>query len=185
MADIQYYERIIKTENTTKKVLPKILMIGAYIVILSIWFVIAVRYSINAAMIMLIPLSILTAVLLTWKYTSVEYEYSFTAGIFTFSKIYGKSKRKPIFEGDLKKLISVTAYSESNVDSIDAHTVINATPSACPNPCVCIFEENERKTCIIIDCDAMTAKILRFFKVSAVDRSVFYKIKRTVEDNDA
>ncbi len=178
MADIQYYERVIKAETGKRRLLPKLVAISAYAVILSIWFVIAVRVGLTASVLMLVPLSILTAVLLTWKYTAVEYEYSFTAGILTFSKIYGKSKRKSVFEADLRNLISVVPYDERSMDSVDARTVINAIPNeACQNPCICVFEENEKRTCIIIDCDNMSAKIFKFFKPSATDRRIFDRIK--------
>ena len=186
MADINYYERVIKAQKKTTKLLPKLIMLFIYAVILSIWFVIAMRYSITASMLVLIPLSILTIVLLTWKYTSVDYEYSFTAGIFTFSKIYGSAKRKQIFEGELKNVCSVTPYNESELSSITVDTIVNAIPEgACPNPCICIFEENEKKVCVLLDCDEMSAKIFRFFKPSATDKAVWDRIKKQPEVQNA
>ena len=179
MANIQYYERILKTEKTSKKLLPKLLAIGFYAIILSVWFIIMIRVGLTASVVMLIPLSILTAVLLTWKYTSVEYEYSFIGGILTISKIYGKTKRKAIFEAELNTLISAIPYHSEAVESVRAQNVINAIPNKeCPNPCVCVFEENEKRTCVIMDCDELTAKILKFFKPSAADRRIFEGIKK-------
>ena len=172
MADIQYYERVLK-KNEPKK---KALMIGIYIVILSVWFVISVRYGLNAAIILLIPISILIAVLLSWKYTCVEYEYSFAAGSFTFSKIYGKSKRKTVFSADIKSMTLAKPYDPDRMP--DCHKFINAIPeNTSPNPCVCVFDVDESKTCILIDCDAMSVKILRFFNASATDRAILKRIE--------
>ena len=187
MADIQYYERVIKAQEGGKRFLPRAVAICGYIFILTLWLVIAVRVGISASLLMLIPLSVLTAVWLTWKYTSIEYEYSFTAGIFTFSKIYGKTKRKTVFEADLKTLVSAVPYDERAVETSNARSVINAiVTESCPNPCVCIFEENDKRTCVILDCDEMSARILRFFKPSATDRRIFeHTKKQNTEVSDA
>ncbi len=167
MADIQYYERVQKSKEPKKKAL----MIGIYAIILSIWFVICIRFTINAAIIVLIPLSIFIAVLLTWKYTCVEYEYSFTAGTFTFSKIYGRSKRKTIFSQDLKLLTLAKPYKRE--EALDYGEFINAIPNGnAQSPCICIFVVDEKRTSVLLDCDEMTAKILKFFNHTATSREL-------------
>ena len=171
MADIHYYERVIKSKEPKRKAL----MIGIYAFILSVWFVICVRLSISAEIVALIPLSIIIAVLLTWKYTSVEYEYSFTAGAFTFSKIYGKSKRKTVFTGDLKTLALAKPYDAQRDVNLKYDELITALPKAkagANNICVCIFDIDERKTCVLIDCDQLTAKILYHYNHTATSREL-------------
>ncbi|MBO7311035.1 MAG: hypothetical protein J6U86_06560 [Clostridia bacterium] len=169
MADIQYYERAIKSKEPKRKAL----MIGIYAIVLSAWFVICVRFSISAEIVMLIPLSILATVALTWKYTSVEYEYSFTAGIFTFSKIYGKSKRKTVFSGDLKALTLAKPYDAQRDVNLKYDELINAIPkSGANNICLCIFDIDERKTCVLIEYDQLTAKILYHFNHTATSREL-------------
>ncbi len=178
MADIQYYERVLKKKEPKGKAL----LIALYLVILSIWFIVAVRYTLNAAIILLIPLSILIAVLLTWKYTCIEYEYSFTAGTFTFSKIYGKSNRKTVFSAELTALETVKPYSADKAITEEYSKFINAVPGqSAQNPCSCIFNIDDKKICVLIDCDETSSKILKFFKASAVDRDVF-KLAKT-DDN--
>ena len=173
MADVQYYERVLKK----KAIKRKLLLIGVYVIILSIWFVVAIRYTLNAAIIILAPLSILIAVLLTWKYASVEYEYSFSAGTFTFSKIYGRSKRKTVFSADIKSIALAKPYDADRDAGLDYSEFINAIPcSASPNPCICIFDVDEKRTCVLIDCDDRSARILRFFNPSSVDRDILKKL---------
>ncbi len=168
MADIQYYERVLKAQKVSTKLWQKVMMIGIYLLLLTVWLIIIVRVGISASLLMLIPLSVITVVLLTWKYTSVEYEYSFAAGHFTFSRIYGSSKRKAIYDTELTNLVAFTAYSEKAADSLNVHKIINAIPDAtAQNPVICTFEENEQRTAVILDCDEMTLKILKFFKGSA------------------
>lgn len=180
MADIQYYERILKKKEPRGKAL----LITAYIVMLSVWFVIAIRYALTAAIILMIPLSIFIAVILTWKYTCVEYEYSFAAGTFTFSKIYGKSKRKACFSADLCSLVYAKPYDAERDGNADYSKFINAIPaSTAQNPCVCIFDIDDEKTCILFDCDEMSAKILKFFKASAVDRELIKRASANFDGN--
>lgn len=184
MADIQHYERVIKKQKGVITV--RILWILAYIFILSLWIVISAKVGFSIAIIPLAVLSVVIAVLMTWKYTKIEYEYSFIAGTFTFSKIYGSKKRKAVFEADLKTLISAIPYSDgSKIPSKGEYTIINAIPDgSSQNPCVCLFEDsNSKKHCIIIDCDQMTLRIMRFFKVSAIDRNLSRLIEK--ENSDA
>lgn len=180
MADIQYYERVLKKKETKGKAL----LIALYVLILSVWFVVAIRYMLNAAIILMIPLSILIAVLLTWKYTCVEYEYSFAAGTFTLSKIYGKSKRKTVFAADIKSLILVKPHDPLRDTHLEYSEFINAIPSkVSQNPCICVFEVDEKRTCVLMDCDEMSAKIFRFFNASAVDRDIFKRTADTAQES--
>ena len=174
MADIQHYERIIRNEKKGGNIPLKILFIIIYAILASIWLVVAVRYAMNSAILVLSPLSVVIAVLLTWKYTNVEYEYSFVAGSFTLSKIYGKKKRKSVFEADLKMLVSALPCSSEKATVEDGDTIIYGVPSKYSEPCaLCVFEDaDEKQYYVVIDCDEMTLKILKFYKISAVDREL-------------
>ena len=175
MADIQHYERILK--KTRGAAIPKLLMILLYAAILGGWVALAFAVALNVAIIFLAPLSLLAVILLTWKYTSVEYEYSFVAGTFTFSKIYGKKKIRTVFECDLKMLVSAKPYDSSKTISEDGK-VISAIPDTSPNPCLCLFEDGDsNKYFVVMDCDEMTARILKFFKMSAVDRQLLRQVE--------
>lgn len=175
MADIQSYERVLKKKQTGLKAA----LIAAYAVIASFWFVIAIRVGLHPAMILLAPLSVVIAVLLTWKYTNVEYEYSFMAGTLTFSKIYGKSRRKTVIELDIRKLNAVFPYNERTEQRINDGKLVSGIPSSySTNPCVCAFEdENEEKVYFLMDCDEQSAKIFKFFNPSATDRAIFDALK--------
>ena len=183
MADIQSYERILKRKNEGEQLLSKILMIFIYLVIISVFFVVAVRYGLSPALIVLLPLVLLSAVLLTWKYTSVEFEYSFVAGTFTFSKIYGKRRRRTVLEADIKKMISVSAYNEQKQASLGkegAGTIINGIPNKLSqNPCVCVFEaDKNEKIYFLFECDELSARIFKFFNSAATDRSIFDRLTK-------
>ena len=173
MADIQRYERILKRSQGFGAVRPRLTMILIYGVFFALWAVLAVITAFAPAVLVLAVLSMLILILPTWKYTSVEYEYSFVAGTFTFSKIYGKSRIKQVFESDLRRLVSAKPMDISNVPSKDDGRIINCLPDGAVFPVVCLFEDgDENKYYVLMDCDAMTARILKFFKISAVDREI-------------
>ena len=181
MADIQSYERVLKRRAEGKWLLGKLLMIFLYFVIFSAWFVAAIRYGLHPAMILLAPLSVVVAVLLTWKYTCVEYEYSFMAGTLTFSKIYGKSRRRVVFEEDIKSMVSLFPYDDkaaARLSRDQAEKIIDAIPSKfSQNPCVCVFENsNDKKIYFLFDCDEQSAKIFKFFNSPATGKSIFDKL---------
>ena len=186
MADIQHYERVIKPPKNGKPLLYKILLLGILLVALSIWLVISVHFSVHIIIILLIPALLILATALAWKYTNFEYEYSFTAGQLTYSKIYGNSRRRMIFASDLRSLQAVVPYDRLKADLSKDDKVITALPDInSSNPCVCVFDEDEKKTYLIIDCDEMSARIFRFFNPSATDRSLFDQFKSEKGEENA
>ena len=181
MADIQHYERVFNKKHAPKALI--IVLIILYCLMVCGWFVLALLSSMNLALALLVPAAVLIIAIIIWKYTQVEYEYSFTAGVFTFSKIYGKSSRKTVFEEELRNLTRVVSYEKAEVPNGDK--LIRTTPTLdCDNPCVCCFRIDDRDIYVIIDCDELTAKIIRHFKPSALDRSVFDGIKKTSASGD-
>ena len=175
MADIQHYERVFKKKHAPKALV--IVLIILYCLMVCGWLVLALLSSMNLALALLVPAAIFLIAFTVWKYSQVEYEYSFTAGIFTFSKIYGKSKRKTVFSADLKSIALAKPYDADRDAYLDYSEFINAIPSSfSQNPCICIFDVNEKRTCVLIECDERSAKILRYFNPSAVDRDVLKKI---------
>lgn len=183
MADIQSYERVIKQEAGFSAFRSKFLFIGIYLLIAIAWGIVLLTVGPLASLILLIPLSIAIAVMLTWKYTKLEFEYSFMGGTFTYSKIYGNSRRSTVFEGEITKMISMRAYDDEYYARLEAEgaKLTLAVPSLdVPNPCVCIFEkEKGGKIYLLIDCDEHTAKIFKFFNPSATDRSVSFAFRKT------
>ena len=185
MADIQSYERVLKKKGGRAKAI----MIIVYIFILSLWLVALAKFGISPQLLLLIPLSLVAVIALTWRFTQVEYEYAFIAGIMTFSKIYGNSRRKTILEFDIKSVISVYPYNEQTAlktGTDDKSRIINGIPSKeSPNPCMCVFEDSkDRKVYFLLDCDELTARIFKFFNSSATERSVLDRLSESLTQNN-
>ena len=173
MADIQRYERILKRSDGAGAIRPKVTMLLLYGAVLAVWVVLAIMAAFSPAVLILALLSMLVLILPTWKYTSVEYEYSFVAGMFTFSKIYGKSRIKQVFECELRTMVYAKPMDISNGFTKDDGRIINCLPDRAEYPVACLFEDGDgNKYYVFLDCDAMTARIFKFFKMSAVDREI-------------
>lgn len=170
MADIQRYERILKKSSGTTA---KLLMLLLYAAVLGAWTVLAFITAFHPSVLILAVLTLLTLILPTWKYTSVEYEYSFVGGNFTLSKIYGKRRIKQVFESELKMLISARPLDSTKMPTKDDGVVINGLSDGAEFPIVCVFQDgDENKYFLLIDCDEVTARILKFFKMTALDREI-------------
>lgn len=181
MADIQHYERVFNKKHAPKALITVLIIL--YCLMVCGWLVLALLTAMNFALLLLVPAAVFLVAFNVWKYSQVEYEYSFTAGIFTFSKIYGKSSRKAVFEEELKNLTRVVSYEKAEVPKGDK--LIQAVPSLdCDNPTVCCFRIDDRDVYVIIDCDELTAKIIRNFKPSSLDRSVLDGIKKTTTSGE-
>lgn len=124
------YERILKPPKNLKNLCPLIFLIFLYVFVLSLWIFPVLYLGLSLQFIMLIPLSLLLVILPTWKYGFVEYEYVFSGGCFTFSKIYGKRKRKTILEVDLSEAILISPADTDNrrkAEESNITSVVHAT----------------------------------------------------------
>ena len=115
MNEMQSYERLIRRKVTGIHVLQRLGLIVLYLLWLSIWFVVAVRWILNAPLIAFAILSTVLLVILTWRYTLVEFEYEIIGGTFYLSKIYAKSRRKALLEIELSDAVLIAPYTEDYV----------------------------------------------------------------------
>ena len=150
-----------------------------YAFIASLWLILSLRVLFHFSFILFAPLSIFIVFILTWKYTDVEYEYSFEAGTVTFSKIYGKSRRKTVLSFDIKSVVEVFPYNEHTAHKTAGYSISDGVDTyAAHNPCICVFEDQKKqKNYFLFDCDEQSAKIFKYFNPSTTDRTIFDKLK--------
>ena len=187
MADIQSYERVLKSHKKSRGAVSKLAIILCVTSLLGVWIYASVAMKLDPAWIVLVPLLLITAFFILRKYSQIEHEYAFTAGYLTYSKIYGKSRRKSVCEVDLRTVTEVFPYNNDTAKRLIGDlTVINALPhSDTKNPCVCVYEENEKPIYLIFDCDAQTAKIFKHFNPRATNRAILERLKDTWGENGA
>ncbi len=126
LQSFEHYECVITPKLTGSRILKRIAVIFGYLIFASFWFVLAMRVILNAYIVALAVFSTAILIALTWKYLKVEYEYSFESGILQLSKIYGKRKRKTLYEIELRTLLLAGEANEENLRRAEA---LNPTES--------------------------------------------------------
>ena len=153
------YERVFPLKSLARKVL----IFGIY-VLFAIAAILLILFTMNIYVAVLCVLAEITLILLTKKYLSVELEYSFVGGVFTVSKIYGKSYRRVALELDLKACVSV-AFADADALA-RAESMCSAKPIdlSCPisdnDTCVAVWDTDKVRKGVIFTADARTLKIL-------------------------
>ena len=112
MNEFQTYETIIRQRATGRLLWQRIGLVFFYLFWVSLCYLFFVLVSPSAAVLILTPLTTFVWVLLTWKYVMIEYEYIISGGIFSLTKIYGKKKRKPMLEAEIKQALLIAPYTE-------------------------------------------------------------------------
>ena len=111
-----FYEKVVKEKNNAMTVAKKISAIMIYALILVIFAVIAINnwkvFPFIAALGIIVDLAV---VLISWKYLDKEYEYSFEYGRMSISKIYGKKKRKLIFEAEIDTMVMIAPATDEYI----------------------------------------------------------------------
>ena len=119
MSSTHIYEKIVKVKNAKQKA-KLISAILLYMLYLLIWIFIGIFNPAQSLLIFACGiLSCLLIIFTTWKYFFVEFEYSFCQNILTVSKIYGKRKRKLLFETDTQKLALATPATDANIEKAE------------------------------------------------------------------
>jgi len=106
------YEFAVSQRKEGKWRLFRALLIAGYVLYALAILFIGMKYSIIAPLLAFIPLSLWVIVFITWRYVNVDYEYSITSGILTFTKIYGNRSRRKIFEMTLRDAVRIAPLEQ-------------------------------------------------------------------------
>lgn len=93
MGDFNTYEFVVEQAKDGKWRLARLGMIALYVLLTIAWFVVGFTTGL-VPLLALVPVTLWIIVFFTWRYVSVEYEYSIMSGELTFSKIYGGRSRR-------------------------------------------------------------------------------------------
>lgn len=120
-----------------------------------------------------IPLSTWMLVFFTWRYTQVEYEYSFFSGQLTVSRILGGKRRRVLAEVRIKDLSSVLPYENEYVAQADAYqadiSVFAASGQDAPDLYILLWQgEDKKRRLLCMNVNEKALKLLRYYNSSAV-----------------
>ena len=173
MNEFSTYEYAIAPKNDAKLKLTKFLFICSY-VLFPLLFIIFF-YMINLPwFIVFVVFATALYVIMTWRrFVDIEFEYSITSGIITFSKIYGNRSRKTFMEAKLKNAIAIAPLNDklqkSKLDAYEPEIVYSALSSPdAEDGYFMIYESEDGHACaFLFEATAQTLKICRFYNPSA------------------
>lgn len=173
MNEFSTYEYVVTRKNKgTQKLLPALLIAG-YIIFAVLALAFAVSSKLGAPLVALAPLALLLIIFLTWRYTKIEYEYSITSGVLTFSEIYGGKSRKVITEFRLKDCTVIAPLSDpakrEYANGYDAEiSYVALSQKNAPNGYFAAYENEKGKRCIFFfEATEKALKICRFYNSAA------------------
>lgn len=173
MHEFSTYEYAVAPKNDKKMKTTKFWLILSYILfpILFIMFFIFINFP---WFIVFVVFATVLYIVMSWRrFVDVEYEYSITSGIITFSKIYGNRSRKTFMEAKLKNAITIAPLNDklqkSKLDAYEPEIVYSALSSPdVEDGYFMIYESEDGHACaFLFEATAQTLKICRFYNPSA------------------
>ena len=172
MNEFQTYEFTTRQKTYGMWIIKKLMLILLYVSFVSTALVVGFLSRIFLPFFALIPILTYILVFFTWRYVSVEYEYSMTSGHITFSKIYGSRSRRCIFEAEIKSMSLIAPYTDEHIDKAIrfAPTLeYNATSSPrASEQYFALFEDhNGKKAIFIFEATKRSLEIFKFYNPSS------------------
>ena len=174
MNNSQLYEKVVKLSNTKKVLIKKISVCMCYVVLLFVFVILAIfNYkSFGALFIFLGAVLELAVIMLTWKYLSVEYEYSFACGEMTVSKIYSKRKRRTVFTAEIKKLAMIAPATEAYIAKSEHFSpqkrIIAVSSESADNIWLAVTgDDSKKREIVFFEADECSLAILKSINPSA------------------
>ena len=150
----------------------KALFLAGYVLYVLVVF--AVLTSINPYLIALVPVTLWMVIWLTWRFTQVEYEYSFFSGALTVSRVLGNRTRKKLLEIRIQNFSSVFEATEMNQSKIEAfaaeNTIFAASEAKAENLWVALWTDAEsgKRMALYFEPNEKAIKILKYYNASAM-----------------
>jgi hypothetical protein len=150
----------------------KALFLTAYVLFVLVVF--AILSSINPYLIALVPVTLWMVIWLTWRFTQVEYEYSFFSGELTVNRILGNRTRKNLMKVRIQNFSAVFAATELNQSKIEAFaaekTIFAASEATAENLWVALWEDAEsgKRMALYFEPNEKAIKILKYYNASAM-----------------
>ncbi len=164
---------VAEAKNKALK-LKKTLFLTGYILYVLVVF--AILSSINPYLIALVPISLWIIVWLTWRFTQIEYEYSFFSGTLTVSRILGNRTRKNMVEVRIQSFSAVFPMEDANMSKLEAwgaeKTIFAASAADAEGLWVALWQDAEsgKRQALYFEPNEKAVKILRYYNASAMTK---------------
>lgn len=172
MNEFSTYEYAVAPKNDKKLKLTKFLFICSY-VLFPLLFIIFF-YMINLPwFIVFVVFATALYSIMTWRrFVDIEFEYSITSGVLTFSKIFGNNSRKKMMEMHIKEASVIAPLTDklqySKLEAYAPEKIYSALSSPDAEDGYFMLYEQDGVACaFLFEATAQTLKICRFYNPSA------------------
>ena len=165
MNESSFYETIVKRKMEGKFILKRLLGTAASLLFALLWTLVFVSF-IYIIPIVLVGYVIAGALIfIVIRNTCVEYEYSIVNGTFYFARITGRTRRREIFEVEIKDIQRLVDYSPELIerqkrDNATVYTAISS-PSSDRKKVMVFTDEDNDNVVFIFDSNDVLEKKLR------------------------
>ncbi|MBQ8339573.1 MAG: hypothetical protein IJY16_03920 [Clostridia bacterium] len=178
MNEFATYEFVVRQKNEGKWLFARIGLIFLYVAYVVTLLSVGLLARIVVPLLALIPISLWILIFITWRYVSVEYEYSITSGVLTFTKIYGGRSRKRILELPLRDAVRIAPLDNSMEADRAQHYHPEREFSAisslkAPDIYFILFEldaeknKDKRRAILYLEATQKALQIFRYYNASA------------------
>lgn len=181
MEEFQVYEYVVAPKKEGKYLMKRLLMIGVYAVIVLALVALLISFPALTPVFALSLVFMCIIVFFTWRYVSVEFEYSIVSGEVTFSEIYGGRSRRKILSFRLKDCTMIApAQDRMQKEKAELYGATRSysaliTPTS-PDAYFATFENEKKEKCIVyFEATEKALKICRFYNPAA---TVVTKVSR-------
>ena len=168
------FEYTVAEANNKALKTKKLLFILAYVLYGAIILGLGASTKLLLPLMCFIPLSLWVIIWLTWKFTQVEYEYSFFSGALTVNRILGNRTRKKLTEVRISNLATVCKADEANLSKIEAfeaeNTIMAVSEAGAEGIWVALWTDDEsgKRMALYFEPNEKAIKILKYYNASAM-----------------
>ena len=167
------YEYVVSANRKGLYRIARPLTVVGYVLYVLVLFTIGFATSILAPMLAIVPLTTWILVWFTWRYVSVEYEYSMTSGVMTLSRIYGGRTRRVLGEVTIKNAVAIAPFEGEHVKRAEQYrperTVDLTSDLQRPNVYFMLYETADaRRGILYFEATEKAVRILKYYNHETV-----------------
>ena len=163
MNEFNTYEFVVAQKREGKVQLFRILAVVSYV----LFFCVVAPW-----MVAVLPIFEWILIFFTWRYQSVEFEYSMTSGNITFSYIYGGRSRKTALETAIKRFQEVAPLDDAALSRLEARDIQKEyrfiSSDDAPDIYYALLEEDGELSVVLFEATQKALGILRFYNPMTV-----------------
>ena len=167
------FEYVVAEKKTPALIMKRVILILLYI----LWAVVLLAGGMMIRLVVpflaFIPLTLWILVFLTWRFTQVEYEYSFFSGKLTVCRILGGRSRKELVTVTIRELAEIYPATEEFADKANAYQPEKTVYAASSQDSSGLYaatwkDEDGKRNLLWFEPNEKALKILRYYNAAAL-----------------